>query len=175
MSDEDTLIYYNKCGFDFYTMHPYSRSFDRAKTSAEILHDKPLLFTEWGGYHVYGNPHYLRDYMEQMNELYQANSDEGALAGAFLWYFAALNDFNRGTSKRREHFCEDGVLGESLVDKYRNPTLIYDMFCKCLKLFDGEPEQPPFFLKRAKDMKCRILLCAWMPRAVPILRHCLSR
>jgi len=147
MSDEDTLIYYNKCGFDFYTMHPYSRSFDRAKTSAEILHDKPLLFTEWGGYHVYGNPHFLRDYMEQMNELYQANSDEGALAGAFLWYFAALNDFNRGTSKRREHFCEDGVLCESLVDKYRNPTLIYDMFCKCLKLFDGEPEQPPFFFE----------------------------
>lgn len=147
MSDEDTLIYYNKCDFDFYTMHPYSRSFDRAKTSAEILHDKPLLFTEWGGYHVYGNPHFLRDYMEQMNELYQANSDEGALAGAFLWYFAALNDFNRGTSKRREHFCEDGVLCESLVDKYRNPTLIYDMFCKCLKLFDGEPEQPPFFFE----------------------------
>ncbi|MBE6601623.1 MAG: hypothetical protein E7637_03850 [Ruminococcaceae bacterium] len=147
MSDEDTLIYYNKCGFDFYTMHPYSRSFDRAKTSAEILHDKPLVFTEWGGYHVYGNPHFLRDYMEQMNDLYQANSDEGALAGGFLWYFAALNDFNRGSNKRREHFCVDGVLCESLVDKYRNPTLIYETFCEGLKLFDGEPEKPPFFLE----------------------------
>lgn len=37
MSDEDTLIYYQLCGFDFYTMHPYSQTIDRAKHSAAVL------------------------------------------------------------------------------------------------------------------------------------------
>ena len=142
MSDEDTLVYYNKCGFDFYTMHPYAATFDRAKRSAEMLHDKPLLFTEWGGYYVYDNPHLLRDFMTAMNKLYQANSDEGALAGAFLWFFAELNDFNRGGPA-----CTDGVLHEGVVGKDRKPTAIYQTFCDCMKLYDGEEARIPFFFE----------------------------
>jgi len=145
MSDEDTLIYYNKCGFDFYTMHPYSATFERSKKSAEMLHDKPLLFTEWGGYYVYDNPHLLRDFMTEMNKLYLANSDEGALAGAFLWFFAELNDFNRA-----EPACTDGVLHEGVVDKYRKPTMMYDTFCECLKMYDGEKKEKPFFLEKGE-------------------------
>ena len=66
MTNEETLYHYNKCKFDFYTMHPYSDTFKRSKTSAEILHDKPLLFSEWGGYHVYDNPHLLLDFMSEI-------------------------------------------------------------------------------------------------------------
>jgi hypothetical protein len=131
MTNEETLIHYNKCEFDFYTMHPYSETFARAQTSAEILHDKPLLFTEWGGYHVYDNPHLLFDFMSNMKRLYDANSDNGALAGAVFWYFAEINDYNRGRPA-----CVDGALKESLVDRYRRPTLIFDAFCEGLKLFD---------------------------------------
>ncbi|MBQ9806476.1 MAG: hypothetical protein IJW49_08245 [Clostridia bacterium] len=145
MSDEDTLIYYNKCGFDFYTMHPYSATFERSKKSAEMLHDKPLLFTEWGGYYVYDNPHLLRDFMTEMNKLYLANSDEGSLAGAFLWFFAELNDFNRS-----EPACTDGVLHEGVVDKYRRPTMMFDTFCECLKMYDGEKKEKPFFLEEGE-------------------------
>ena len=112
MSDEDTLVYYNKCGFDFYTMHPYAPTPQRGTDSARVLHDKPLLFTEWGGYFVYNNPHLLTDFMTEMNRLYIQNSDEGALAGAFFWFFAELNDFNRG-----EPACTDGVLHEGLDRK----------------------------------------------------------
>lgn len=96
MSDEDTLIYFNRCGFDFYTMHPYSATFDRSKKSAQILYDKPLVFTEWGGYFVFDNPAYFRECIQKMAKLYRANSDSGALAGAFLWCWADVNDFNRG-------------------------------------------------------------------------------
>ena len=96
MSDEDTLIYFNRCGFDFYTMHPYSATFDRSKKSAQILYDKPLVFTEWGGYFVFDNPAYFRECIQKMAKLYRANSDSGALAGAFLWCRADVNDFNRG-------------------------------------------------------------------------------
>ncbi len=131
MTNEETLFHYNKCGFDFYTMHPYYETFKRAQTSAEILHDKPLLFTEWGGYHVYDNPHLLFDFMNNMKRLYDANSDDGALAGAVFWYFAEVNDYNRGRPA-----CIDGALKEALVDRYRHPTLIFDAFCEGLKLFD---------------------------------------
>ena len=124
MNNEDTLKYYNICGFDFYTMHPYSRRIDRSLESAKVLHDKPLMFTEWGGYYVYDNPHLITDFINAMYGLYKENSDGGALAGASFWYWAAVDDYGRGRPA-----CIDGVLMESLVDKYRNPTMIYKYFC----------------------------------------------
>ncbi len=123
MSDEDTLKYYNLCGFDFYTMHPYAPTFERSAKSAAVLHDKPLVFTEWGGYHVCDNPHLLTDFIEKMYALYKQNSDDGALAGAFLWHFSEIMDLNRGRPA-----CIDGVLREGLVTFDRKPTLIFDAF-----------------------------------------------
>lgn len=137
MNDEDTLIYYNKCGFDFYTMHPYSETMERAKTCAKALHDKPLIFTEWGGYYVYNNPMLLEKFIRDMYKLYLANSDDGALAGACFWEWSELNDFNRGAPA-----CVDGNLSEGLVDKYRKPTLIYETFKNTLKTIDKVDEYP---------------------------------
>ena len=119
----DTLKYYNVCQFDFYTMHPYADTFALAQESAKVLCDKPLLFTEWGGYHVYNNPHLLTDFIKKIYKLYLDDSDEGALAGAFLWCFAEVNDFNRGKPA-----CIDGNLSEGLVDRYRKPLLNYQAF-----------------------------------------------
>jgi len=145
MSDEDTLLYYDKCGFDFYTMHPYSDTFARAKRSAEILQGKPLLFTEWGGYHVYDNPHLLTDFMREMRRLYKKESGS-TLAGAFFWFFAELNDFNRGAPA-----CTDGRLHEGLVDLYRRPTAITEAFCRGLRILDGaEEEEAPFWWEDAE-------------------------
>ena len=128
MSLEDTKKYYNICGFDFYTMHPYAPTFERSKLSAEYLTDKPLIFTEWGGYYVYDNPHLLRDFISSMKKLYNNRSDDAALAGMCFWEWSELNDFNRGKPA-----CIDGVLREGLTDKYRNPTLIFNAFCEALK------------------------------------------
>lgn len=128
MSLEDTKKYYEICGFDFYTMHPYAPTFERSKISAEYLTDKPLIFTEWGGYYVYDNPHLLKDFISSMKKLYNNRSDEAALAGMCFWEWSELNDFNRGKPA-----CIDGVLREGLTDKYRNPTLIFNAFCEALK------------------------------------------
>lgn len=137
MSDEDTLVYFNRCGFDFYTMHPYSATFDRSQRSAEILNDKPLLFTEWGGYFVYDDPAYMRESIRKMARLYHANSDDGALAGAFLWCWADVNDFNRGMP------CIDGVLPEGLVTKDRQKHICYDTFCEEIaKIEEPIPPEP---------------------------------
>lgn len=128
MSDEDTLKYYNICGFDFYTMHPYYATMERALRSAEILYDKPLLFTEWGGYFVYDNPHLISDFIKEMYAMYLSNADKKALAGACFWYWAEVEDFNRGKPA-----CINGVLKEALVDKFGNKTSIYDAFCNAWK------------------------------------------
>lgn len=148
MSLDETLVHYNKCGFDFYTMHPYAPTFERARESAKALCDKPLIFTEWGGYFLYDNPHLLADFMSEMNSLYLNPSDEGALAGAFFWFFAELNDFNRG-----EPACTDGVLHEGLVDKHRRPTLIYDTFCKNMKLFGKVPDKKAFWFEQCESFE----------------------
>ena len=134
MSNEDTLIHFNKCGFDFYTMHPYSPSFERAQKSAQMLYDKPLLFTEWGGHYVYDNPGYLRECIRKMAALYHQNSDEGALAGAFLWCWADYNDFNRGAP------CVRGELFEGIVTMDRRKHLCYDAFCEELARIEEPPE-----------------------------------
>jgi len=128
MSNEETLKFYNICGFDFYTMHPYSDTFKRALESAKVLNDKPLMFTEWGGYFLYDNPHLLSDFIHSMYSLYKNNSDDGALAGASFWYWAEVNDFGRGKPA-----CVDGVLKEALVDIHRNPTLIYETYKQAWK------------------------------------------
>lgn len=141
MSIEDTFVYFNKCGFDFYTMHPYSASFERSQQSAEILHDKPLLFTEWGGYFVFDNPAYMRECIRKMAKLYHANSDDGALAGAFLWCWADVNDFNRGMP------CVDGVLPEGLVTKDRQKHICYDIFCKEIAKIEEKSAPEPYRFK----------------------------
>ena len=124
MSNEDTKKYYNLCGLDFYTMHPYSDTFDMARRASKELCDKPLMFTEWGGYYVYNNPRLLTEFLTSMLELYENNG----LCGTCLWYWAEIKDYNRGGPA-----CVDGTLKEALVDFDRKPNLIYDAFCKAIK------------------------------------------
>ncbi len=154
MSNEDTLKYYNICKFDFYTMHPYSRRIDRTVESAKILHDKPLMLTEWGGYYVYDNPHLITDFINTMYGLYRQNSDEGALAGACFWYWAEVKDYGRGLPA-----CVDGDLKEALVDRYRNPTMIYEYFCNAWKNAREVVDQADYYEYTALDTLGKTPLC----------------
>ncbi|MBQ7907619.1 MAG: hypothetical protein IJ309_06570 [Clostridia bacterium] len=124
MSNEDTIKYYNLCGLDFYTMHPYSHTFEMAEKASQALCDKPLMFTEWGGYYVYDKPSLLTEFLMSMHRLYEKN----ALAGTCLWYWAEIKDYNRGGDA-----CIDGTLKEALVNFERKPNLIFDAFCSAIK------------------------------------------
>lgn len=146
MSIEETLKYYNICGYDFYTMHPYSQTVDLALESAGVLNDKPLLFTEWGGHFVYNNPKLLSEFMEEMSRLYREASDEGALAGAFFWCWAEIKDYNR-----RKPPCVDGTLCEGLLTSARKPTLIYETFCECLRKMGEKEEEAEFWFEPVDD------------------------
>ena len=146
MSDDDTKKYFNICNFDFYTQHPYSRTFQRSLDSARKLIDKPLIFTEWGGTWVYDNPGLFAHFMDEMYALYEANSDSGALAGCSYWYWAELHEYNRGIFG-----CADGILREGLVDKYRKPTMIYETFKKHLTYHAPRNNEYPLWVNVAED------------------------
>lgn len=129
MSLEDTVKYYELCGFDFYTMHPYDSTTKRIRDSVEALRDKPLIFTEWGGYYVYDNPGLLRQFIRQMIAYWQepdirADGTAGnVLAGACYWCYADMHEFNR-----RRPAVQDGILTEGLVDIWRRPSTIFEVF-----------------------------------------------
>lgn len=148
MNDQDTLKYYNLCGFDFYTMHPYAPTLSRPMESARVLCDKPLLFTEWGGYYVYDNPHLLTEFFQGFNDLYRGVHEGMALAGAFFWFWAELNDFNRGKPA-----CVDGNLAEGLLHSDRTPTLIYEAFREGMALLGTAPADDPFWYSPRTDRR----------------------
>lgn len=125
MTNEDTVIHFNRCGFDFYTMHPYHHTTEKIEESAKILQDKPLLFTEWGGFPVYDNPHLLADFIAKMRSLWLGDDTRGYLAGACFWNWAEIHEYGRGRPA-----CADGLLKEALIDINRNKTMIYETFKK---------------------------------------------
>lgn len=118
MDLEMTKENFLKCGFDFYTMHPYAPTVDRIIESVEALTEMPLLFTEWGGYYCDRNERLFREFIQTIVKISKnTGEDKPTLAGAVFWEWAETYDFNRG-----EPACVDGILHEGLVDMYRNPT-----------------------------------------------------
>ena len=118
MDLEMTKVNFIKCGFDFYTMHPYAPTVDRIIESVEALTEMPLLFTEWGGYYCDRNERLFREFIQTIVKIAKNDGEsKPTLAGAVFWEWAETYDFNRG-----EPACVDGILHEGLVDMYRNPT-----------------------------------------------------
>lgn len=123
MDIEMTKKYFYECEFDFYTMHPYSPTTERMIESAVELNDKPLLLTEWGGYHVYNNPNLFNEFVDEMINTWNNDEDKPVIAGAALWCWAEVYEFNRAAPA-----CHDGILNEGLVDIYRNPLMNLKIF-----------------------------------------------
>lgn len=140
MSLEDTVKYYELCGFDFYTMHPYDATTKRLCESVAALRDKPLLFTEWGGYYVYDNPGLLRQFIRQMIAYWHQPDDGDVLAGACYWCYADMHEFGR-----RRPAVQDGILTEGLVDIHRNPSSIFEVFRDTWRELDVRPDPAASF------------------------------
>lgn len=118
MNDEMTKKHYKECGFDFYTMHPYSSATGRLMNSANALDDMPLLLTEWGGYYVYDHPNQFEYFVRTIVDLWHNTEDKPVVTGAAIWCWNEMYEFNRSAPA-----CRDGVLREGLVDIYRKPNM----------------------------------------------------
>lgn len=136
MNFEMTKENYLKCGFDFYTMHPYAPDTSLIKKSAEYFTELPLVFTEWGGYHCDRNERLFSEFINTIIDLSKNPEDKPSLAGAVYWEWAETYDFNRGVPA-----CVDGVIHEGLVDMNREPTHNLEVFkrefSKLFKKDDG--------------------------------------
>ncbi len=155
MNIEDTIKNFNACGFDFYTMHPYSETLNRINESCEKLCDKPLVFTEWGGYYVQDNERTLRNFIARMIQLWNRGEDS-RLAGAAFWEWSQLREYGRPDG------CVDGILMEGLVDEERNLLPILDVFKEAWSHINDvhTPEETYEFELLDKDFNKTPLSCA---------------
>lgn len=136
-----TKANFPKCGFDFYTMHPYAPTVDRLVESAQTLTEMPLLLTEWGGFHCAGNERLFREYISVIIDLWRNPDSEPVVAGAVFWCWAEMHEFCRG-----KQACKDGILREGLVDRFRNPTENLRIFTDAFAALTLPPREPEYHM-----------------------------
>lgn len=137
MNVASTKELFDANGFDFYTFHPYgcdpqhvtggygAERETSLRTVCETLCDKPLVFTEWGGYYVHDNPNLFRTFCREMFAAFQ--SEKPLLAGMCYWAWQDIYEAQRG-----EPACVDGILEEGLVSVDRKPKTNYFTFTQLL-------------------------------------------
>ncbi|NLG26087.1 MAG: hypothetical protein GX558_12075 [Clostridiales bacterium] len=149
MDLEMTRALFSKCGFDFYTYHPYGNSETQLSGQLsfdgimEALCDKPLVFTEWGGFPTEENHYLFERFLKVLMRAGRAQSGPHMLAGCSYWVWADMYEFQRG-----EPACLEGRLYEGLVDIYRNPRANYHDFSRALATLHYD-EAPPCALDAA--------------------------
>lgn len=145
MSPEMTVPMFDRAGIDFYTFHPYGSGVysvtsgtnsPKGGTSTlnriiDAFSGKPLVFTEWGGWNVVGNPALFSQFCEKMKSAMR----QGKLAGMIYWAFADMYELNRDPDAD-----VDGVQIEGLVTVDRRPKVCYYVLRDFIKsLNDPEP------------------------------------
>ncbi len=136
MDKFQTKTLFDKADCDFYTYHPYGAELDlitggvspgrqyivpwqSIQGLCEYLNDKPLLFTEWGGYYVLDNPALMRRFCKEFFRMWNNPDTEPVLAGACHWVFADYYERNRQPGAG----CQNGITVEGLCDMQRRPRV----------------------------------------------------
>lgn len=158
MNPEWTKEVFTKEGLDFYTFHPYGytpgdpygydripvvqrgygseKPFTSLEEILEILNDKPVVFTEWGGGRAFENPTIVKNFWRAMSNLFFRDSSN--LTGTSYWCWNDYFEFSRwlpGDIK--------GISATGLVDIYRNKRVNYyvllDLFSQTNYLSKEKP------------------------------------
>ncbi len=137
----ETKRLFDKYGVDFYTMHPYGSlpshvNGNTLEDVCRVLCDKPVIFTEWGGYYVDENPALFRDFCNEMLRLHRNEAPAPTLAGMSYWQWQDIPEYQRG-----EPACHDGILTEGLVTIARKPKTNYFTYMRFLEALRA-PELP---------------------------------
>ena len=153
MRCDQTKELFDAAGYDFYTYHPYGRSPELVSGGASIngkwelgwhtmeqlcrlCPEKPVVFTEWGGFYVSNNPNLFEEFVREMLRLGKNPDGEPVLAGMSYWSWADIYEANRPYPA-----CTDGILTEGLVTLDRQPKGNYQVFMELLK--DVKPPYAP--------------------------------
>ena len=142
---------FDEAELDFYTVHPYGHHPDRipyghgikegGNTSFEqevaYMSGKPVLFSEWGGWFVQGNPALFRNFVQAITKLARNEAPQPNLAGISFWEWADIFEHSRGTPG-----CHNGILAEGLVDINRRRKPEYFLMAELFMELDV-PALPP--------------------------------
>ncbi len=143
----ETREEFDRAGLDFYTFHPYGSFPDRVTRGYSIeqvlqaLAAKPVVFTEWGGFFVQGNPALLEEFGRTFIRYCRQQPPQPTLAGFSFWEWADMPE-----RVREPPACKEGMLLEGLVDADRNKRPLYDTMAAILARVQAPPPE------------------AWMPR-----------
>jgi len=135
---------FSKYNWDFYTFHPYGplpsmvtagygaeESYATLDEVISHLSDKPLVFTEWGGWWAHDNPALYKMFVKTFASNACEREDGLQLAGMCYWVWNDMYETNRGLPA-----CVDGILVEGLVDIHRNKRVNYYTQAECFHEFD---------------------------------------
>jgi uncharacterized protein YlzI (FlbEa/FlbD family) len=119
---------FDRTGMDFYTIHPYGFFPDNPEsgggslwTILETLKDKPVVFTEWGGWYIKNNSNLIANFKRALAILANNKAPDPVLAGMAWWQWQNMYQLYRGLPG-----CELGVLSDGLVDQNRNRLPMYE-------------------------------------------------
>ena len=152
MDKYSTKDMFTAAGYDFYTYHPYGFAPQMVTGGAsegrkwtvgwqtmsglcEHMNDKPLVFTEWGGYYIHNNPKLFSDFLHELFRLGSAETSQPVLAGIAQWVWADYYEHHRPQPSN----C-DGVTIEGLMDMNRVPHENLGVFMQELAIHNS-PEK----------------------------------
>ena len=168
----ETKALYDRCGMDFYTMHPYGATPDSVnggslEECARVLSGKPLLFTEWGGCYVVDNPNLFSVFLREMRRLRDNREPEPVLAGISYWQWQDIPEAQRG-----EPACVDGILTEGLVDSARRRKVDFGIFHDFLTGLSLPPAPPAYeFLPNGAGITGEHYVPILLPQGDPAAFH----
>jgi len=134
MPDAETKKVLSETGMDFYTQHPYNYEGQWNLAAAELMRDKPLVFTEWGGWLIHFNPNLIALHKNIVAQLTHAEDGQPKLSGMCWWMWSDMYQMCRGLPA-----CIDGLLSDGLVDRYRNRKPTYAVMAEFFDIADHKP------------------------------------
>lgn len=126
---------FDEAGLDFYTIHPYDYETKSIISNLEILRGKPVVFTEWGGWLIHNNQNLLKAFKKEIARYSHQREPEPNLCGLAWWQWQDVFQLSRGIPA-----CEEGVLSDGLVDRFRNRKPMFSIMAEFFDLIDNPLE-----------------------------------
>jgi hypothetical protein len=117
----------------YYGINSYSPTSERYQEIMRICNDRPLVFTEWGGWMGLGNPRQMKLYCDAFVR-HSREEAEARIAGCCFWAWADYDERSRGGPANIDGWTVEGLLDR---DGHSRPDL------QALSMMCFEMDRPP--------------------------------
>lgn len=156
--DDNIKTMVRAADLSFYGINVYSFSPNAYCEKMKIFNDKPLVFTEWGGWIGPGNPRILTDLCDGF-AIHSRESQELRVAGCSYWIWADYEERSRPKPAAIEGWTIEG-----LVDKMGQPKPdLQTLSLMCYKIDNPPPSRQPVVEVISQGPRRREI---WLPVAL---------